>query len=211
VSPEKIEQLKQARLKGAEKKKEMKELKSKAKQLPIEEMKISAMKYDQLQKQKEEIIKNPTEKEIIKRPTDAYTASGGCHIEKEIKPIEKEIITKQPKYTTGMADEGITSAVIEEAQNFIPLPDTIIGVNSVFKSDANTISSGMFNVKYQIFLNDLYNFGSLDLLNYAMTKTYLEDISRIITPDVQLRFNKKQHRLYLDIDWQMVDTRNNCQ
>jgi hypothetical protein len=57
VSPERYEQLKQARLKGAEKKKEMKELKTKAKQLPIEEMKISAMKYDQLQKQKEEIIK----------------------------------------------------------------------------------------------------------------------------------------------------------
>ena len=64
VSPERYEQLKQARLKGAEKKKEMKELKTKAKQLPIEEMKISAMKYDQLQKQKEEIVK-PVEKEII--------------------------------------------------------------------------------------------------------------------------------------------------
>jgi len=112
VSPEKLEQLKQARLKGAEKKKEMKELKSKAKQLPIEEMKISAMKYDQLQKQKEEIIKNPTEKEI-KRPTDAYTASGGCPIEKESKPIEKEIITKDKKkriikkiiYEDGSEDE----------------------------------------------------------------------------------------------------------
>jgi hypothetical protein len=37
-----------------------------------------------------------------------------------------------------------------------------------------------------------------------MTKQYLEDISRIITPDVQLRFNRKQHRLYLDIDWTLV-------
>lgn len=129
-----------------------------------------------------------------------------CFLKHKLLPAEREIILKQPKYTTGMANEGITSAVIEEAQNFIPLPDTIIGVNSVFKSDANTITGGMFNVKYQIFLNDLYNFGSLDLLNYAMTKTYLEDISRIITPDVQLRFNKKQHRLYLDIDWKMVDT-----
>ena len=78
VSPERYEQLKQARLKGAEKKKEMKELKNKAKQLPIEEMKISAMKYDQLQKQKEEIT---MEKEIIKP------------VEKEIIiPVEKEII-----------------------------------------------------------------------------------------------------------------------
>jgi hypothetical protein len=38
-------------------------------------------------------------------------------------------------------------------------------------------------------------------MNYAMTKTYLEDLSRIITPDTQLRFNKKNHRLYLDIDF----------
>ena len=45
ISAEKLEQLKQARLKGAEKKKEMKELKTKAKQLPIEEVKLSAMKY----------------------------------------------------------------------------------------------------------------------------------------------------------------------
>ena len=129
-----------------------------------------------------------------------------CFLKHKLLPAEKEIITKNPKYTTGTANEGITSAIIEEAQNFIPLPDTVIGVNSVFKSDSNTITSGMFNIKYQMFLNDLYNYGSLDLLNYAMTKTYLEDISRIITPDVQLRFNKKQHRLYLDIDWQMVDT-----
>ena len=39
--------------------------------------------------------------------------------------------------------------------------------------DASTISSGLFNIKYQIFLNDLYYYGALDLLNYAMTKTYL--------------------------------------
>ena len=96
VSQEKLEQLKQARLKGAEKKKEMKELKTKAKQLPIEEMKISAMKYDQLQKQKEEIIK-PIEKEII--------------VEKEItKPVEKikdkkKRIIKKIIYEDGSEDE----------------------------------------------------------------------------------------------------------
>ena len=37
-----------------------------------------------------------------------------------------------------------------------------------------------------------------------MTKTYLEDLSRIITPDTQIRFNKKQGRLYLDIDFQQM-------
>lgn len=122
----------------------------------------------------------------------------------KLTSTELNLIKNQPKYTTGNATSGITTAIIEEAQNFIPLPDTIIGVNSVFKTDATTISGGMFNIKYQIFLNDLYYYGALDLLNYAMTKQYLEDISRIMTPDVQLRFNKKQHRLYLDIDWGII-------
>ena len=69
VSQEKLEQLKQARKKALEKKQEMKELKTKTKQLPIEEMKISAMKYDQLQKQKEEII-NPKEEIPISKTKD---------------------------------------------------------------------------------------------------------------------------------------------
>ena len=97
ISAEKLEQLKQARLKGSEKKKEMKELKTKAKQLPIEEMKISAMKYDQLQKQKEEIVK-PVEKEII------------IPVEKEItkpeKPKDKKKrIIKKIVYEDGSEDE----------------------------------------------------------------------------------------------------------
>ena len=97
ITAEKLEQLKQARLKGAEKKKEMKDLKTKAKQLPIEEMKISAMKYDQLQKQKEEIVK-PVEKEII------------TPVEKEItkpeKPKDKKKrIIKKIIYEDGSEDE----------------------------------------------------------------------------------------------------------
>ena len=49
------------------------------------------------------------------------------------------------------------------------------------------------------------SYGALDLLNYAMTKTYLEDLSRMITPDTQIRFNKKQHNLYMDIDWNQIN------
>ena len=88
-----------------------------------------------------------------------------------------------------------------ETSNFIQVPDSVIGIEKIFKFDTSTISVGMFSIKYQLFLNDLYYYGALDLLNYTMTKTYLEDLSRLITPDVQLRFNKKQGRLYLDIDF----------
>ncbi len=96
VSPERYEQLKQARLKGSEKKKEMKELKTKARQLPIEEVKLSAMKYDQLQKQKEDFMK--TKDEIVIPKT------------KEEIPIpktkdKKKRIIKKIIYEDGSEDE----------------------------------------------------------------------------------------------------------
>ena len=105
----------------------------------------------------------------------------------------------QPNSSLGVVNPSFT-----ETQNFLQLPDHVLGVEKVFKMDQSTISSGLFNIKYQIFLNDLYYYGALDLMNYAMVKTYLEDLSRLITPDVQLRFNKRQHRLYMDIDWRQV-------
>ena len=76
-----------------------------------------------------------------------------------------------------------------------------IGIEKVFKFDTSSISGGMFSIKYQLFLNDLYYFNSVELLQYAMTKSYLEDIDFLLTTDKQIRFNKRQDRMYLDIDW----------
>ena len=88
-----------------------------------------------------------------------------------------------------------------ETSNYIPVPESVIGIEKVFKFDTNSISGGMFSIKYQLFLNDLYYFNSVELMQYAMTKTYLEDIDFLLTPDKQMRFNKRQNRLYIDMDW----------
>lgn len=123
------------------------------------------------------------------------------YLKHKITAAEKETLKTGITTTTATSTVGVTSVDWTEGQNFLQLPDHVLGVEKVFKMDNSTISSGLFNIKYQLFLNDLYYYGALDLLNYTMTKTYLEDLSRIITPDVQLRFNKKQSRLYLDIDF----------
>jgi hypothetical protein len=106
--------------------------------------------------------------------------------------------------TTGSANIsgiGTTTFSFYENSNFIQVPDSVIGIEKVFKFDTSTISAGMFSIKYQLFLNDLYYFNSVELLQYAMVKTYLEDIDFLLTPDKQIRYNKRQNRLYLDIDW----------
>ena len=95
-----------------------------------------------------------------------------------------------------------------ETSNYIQVPDSVIGIERIFKFDTSSISGGMFSIKYQLFLNDLYYFNSVELLQYAMVKSYLEDIDFLLTTDKQIRFNKRQIRLYLDIDWgaQSADT-----
>jgi len=106
--------------------------------------------------------------------------------------------------TTGTATisgVGATTFNFYENANFIQVPDSVIGIEKVFKFNTNSISQGMFSIKYQLFLNDLYYFNSVELLQYTMVKSYLEDIDFLLTTDKQIRFNKRQNRLYLDIDW----------
>ena len=88
-----------------------------------------------------------------------------------------------------------------ENSNYIQVPDSVIGIEKIFKFDTSSISGGMFSIKYQLFLNDMYYFNSVELMQYSMVKTYLEDIDYLLTTDKQIRFNKRQDRLYLDIDW----------
>ena len=109
--------------------------------------------------------------------------------------------------STAISGYGTTTSNWYETSNFIQVPDAVIGINNVFKFDSSSISGGMFSIKYQLFLNDLYYFNSVNLLQYAMTKSYLEDIDFLLTTDKQIRFNQRQDRLYLDIDWgaQQID------
>tara|TARA_X000001036_G_scaffold281740_1_gene261663 strand:- start:3494 stop:4336 length:843 start_codon:yes stop_codon:yes gene_type:complete len=108
--------------------------------------------------------------------------------------------------TTGISTVGITSTFsYEENSNYIQVPTAVIGVNKIFKFDGSqTTTNSMFSVKYQLFLNDVYNFNSTEILSYAMVKRYLEDIDFLLNTEKMIRFNQRQDRLYLDIDWGSV-------
>tara|TARA_Y100001972_G_scaffold1397_1_gene1554 strand:+ start:25646 stop:26491 length:846 start_codon:yes stop_codon:yes gene_type:complete len=103
--------------------------------------------------------------------------------------------------STNISGLGTVTSNFYETSNFIQVPDAVVGIDKIFKFDTSSISGGMFSIKYQLFLNDLYYFNAVNLLQYSMTKRYLEDIDFLLTTDKQIRFNKRQNRLYLDIDW----------
>ena len=61
---------------------------------------------------------------------------------------------------TATIDGGTTSFSFNETSYYLQVPDDIIGVTKVFHFDgSNRMASGMFSLKYQLFLNDVYFYG----------------------------------------------------
>ena len=115
-------------------------------------------------------------------------------------------ITTTTSSSVNITGIGATTFSFDETQNFIQIPDAVIGIEKVWKVDSRAIASNMFNITYQLFLNEIYYFSSMELLSYTQTKRYLEDIDFILHPDKQIRFNRRQNRLYIDSDYSSMKT-----
>ena len=59
----------------------------------------------------------------------------------------------------------------------------------------------MFDVRYQLRLNDLYDFSSESIIHYEMTMKHLDFLDHILVGEKPIRFNQHQNRLYIDMDW----------
>ena len=93
----------------------------------------------------------------------------------------------------------------KENSNYLQVPPAVIGVEKIFHFDGSaTITNNMFSVKYQLFLNDIYFWGAMEMLTYTMTRTYLSDMDFALTTQKQVRFNQRMDRLYLDVDWETL-------
>ena len=111
----------------------------------------------------------------------------------------------------GIASTSATATIVGSAttftyyenSNYLQVPADIIGITKIYKyDDAQSISiSNMFSFKYQLFLNDIYYWGQTDLLSYSMAMSYLETTDFLLNTHKQIRFNQRQDRLYLDINW----------
>ena len=117
----------------------------------------------------------------------------------------------RPTTGTGITTETATTTIVGTAttfsyyenSNYLQVPPDIIGINKVFQyDDAQSMSSSnMFSFKYQLFLNDIYYWGTTDLLSYSMGMSYLETMNFLLNTHKQIRFNQRQDRMYLDVDW----------
>ena len=102
------------------------------------------------------------------------------------------------------ASESVTSNSVttawKEGQNFLIVPDSVISVVNVFPlSDRANLN--LFDVRYQLRLNDLFDFSSTSIVHYQMTMQHLDFLDHVLVGEKPMRFNHLSNRLYIDQDW----------
>ena len=97
-------------------------------------------------------------------------------------------------------ESTLVRTTYEETQNYLVVPDAVISVINIFPlSDRANLN--MFDVRYQLRLNDLYDFSSTSIVHYQMTMQHLDFLDHILVGEKPMRFNQLSNRLYLDMDW----------
>ena len=99
-------------------------------------------------------------------------------------------------------NEKSTGAVTTwtEAENYLVVPDSVVSVINVFPF-TDRANLNIFDVKYQLRLNDLYDFSSTSIVHYELTMRHLDFLDHILVGEKPYRFNQHQNRLYIDMDW----------
>lgn len=90
------------------------------------------------------------------------------------------------------------------SNKYITIPDQLLFVSRIFPVVSNSSSgyANMFSARYQMHLNDIYdlNFAGA-LVNYVMTKSFLEMLDMTLNGTPATRFNRHMNRLYIDLEW----------
>ena len=87
-------------------------------------------------------------------------------------------------------------------RKFIYCPDPVIFVTKIFPFDDSNSSINMFDLRYQLRLHDLYDFTSVSYVSYEITMQHIRTLNLLFSGTPQFRFNRKQNKVFLDIDWE---------
>ena len=84
---------------------------------------------------------------------------------------------------------------------YIPVSDALIGAVRVFPVGGSFLAMNMFDMRYQLRLNDLWDLSSTSYVNYSLTMQHLATLNLIFTGQQPIRFNRITNKLYIDWDW----------
>jgi hypothetical protein len=89
----------------------------------------------------------------------------------------------------------------DKDRRWIYCPDAVIFVTGVMPFDQSNSSINMFDLRYQLRLHDLYDFTSVSYVSYEITMQHIQTLNLLFSGTPQMRFNRMQNKVFLDIDW----------
>ena len=92
----------------------------------------------------------------------------------------------------------------DKANKYIVLPENIIGAVHIFPIGTGINTNNMFNIRYQIALNDLYTLTSVSMVPYFMAMQHIQLLEQLLVGKQPLRYNRHTNKLYIDMAWDIV-------
>ena len=95
----------------------------------------------------------------------------------------------------------------DKANKYITLPQNIIGAVRIFPvGDVSVGTQDLFNIRYQIALNDLYTLTSVSMVPYYMVMQHLALVQEMLVGQNPIRYNRHRNQLWLDMDMAKIET-----
>lgn len=106
---------------------------------------------------------------------------------------------------TGSASNQIATTVSitkrEYDNRFVEVPDYVWGVTKILSMGQASSSKNIFDLQYQLRLNDLYDLTSTSLIYYKTVMSHLALLDLELNGHQGFRFNRMSNKLYLDANW----------
>jgi hypothetical protein len=105
---------------------------------------------------------------------------------------------------------GIVQTVVfgDVDNHYIPIDDSIIGVERVFPFDHAQSDVNMFDVRYQLHLNDIYSLSTASLINYDFAQRRISQLEDLFNQAPRFAYSRHADRLHLDIDWENQEAKH---
>jgi len=114
--------------------------------------------------------------------------------------VTADDVTRMTTDSSESITQGSVTTTWKQGSNFLVVPASVISVVNVFPlSDRANLN--MFDVRYQLRLNDLYDFSSTSIVHYEMTMRHLDFLDHILVGEKPMRFNHLSNKLFIDMDW----------
>ena len=97
-------------------------------------------------------------------------------------------------------DSSVVNTEWKEGNQYIVCPESVLSVINIFPF-SNKGNLNLFDVRYQLRLNDLYDFSSTSVIKYDVVLRHLDFLDHVLVGEKPMRFNQHDNRLYIDMDW----------